>query len=74
MEKKSRVCSGFLILATQGGRDMTREEGIKKNDPKIKNIKQLANKEYINKTRKFHLSMRNIYDHRFHVTLLTKAS
>lgn len=53
---------------------MTREEGIKKNDPKIKNIKQLANKEYINKTRKFHLSMRNIYDHRFHVTLFTKAS
>lgn len=72
MEKKSRICSGFLILATQGGRDTTREEGIKKNDPKIKNIKQLANKEYINKTRKFHL--RNIHDHRFHVTLFTKAS
>lgn len=63
-----------LILATQGGRDRTREEGIKKNDAKIKNIKQLANKECINKTRKFHLSTRNIHDHRFHVMLFTKAS
>ena len=62
------------ILATQSGRDRTREEGIKKNDPKVKNIKQLANKECINKTRKFDLSTRNIHDHRFHVMLFTKAS
>ena len=63
-----------LILATWGGTDRTREEGIKKNDPKVKNIKQLASKEYINKTRKFDLSTRNIQDHRFHVMLFTKAS
>ena len=81
------ICARFSILATRGGRGWTREEGVKQNnitkmipkwktwnDTKMKNMKQQANKESINKRRKFHLNERNIHDHRFHGMPFTKAS